>query len=224
VYDNGAWDVTRYAVDTLEHSWNGGAAWHGSPMAFSAGQVFRGEIRGDIAGTIQYRVRATDGQGNTGLSTVRQYQSNGCTGNAFAFCTAGTTSSGCTASMSWVGTPSATAGSGFVLSANGVEGQKTGLIFYGASGGQAVPWGTGSSFLCVKPPTQRLSVSTSGGSSGQCDGTIAADWNAFRALNPAALGAPFVVGDLFQAQCWFRDPPSPKSTHLSDALEFQLCP
>jgi hypothetical protein len=224
VYDNSAFDVTRFITVALEYSWNSGQAWHSSPMRFSAGQVFRGEIRGDIAGTILYRVRATDGQGNVGVSANKAFQSSGCTGNAFAYCTPGTTSSGCTATMSWLGTPSASAGNGFLLTANGVEGQKTGLVFYGASGPQAAPWGTSSSFLCVKPPTQRMLASNSGGSVGACDGTIIADWNSFRAANPAALGSPFAAGDVFEAQCWFRDPPSPKSTNLSDALEFTLCP
>ena len=39
--------------------------------------------------------------------------------------------------------------------AQGVEGQKQGLLFYGLQGGQAQPWGSGTSFLCVKSPTQR---------------------------------------------------------------------
>jgi hypothetical protein len=50
------------------------------------------------------------------------------------------------------------------------------------------------------------------------------DWNAFVANHPGALGAPFSAGQLVEAQGWFRDPPSPKATMLSDALEFALCP
>jgi hypothetical protein len=50
------------------------------------------------------------------------------------------------------------------------------------------------------------------------------DWNSYVANDPGALGAPFSVGQLVQAQAWFRDPPSPKTTMLSDALEFAVCP
>jgi hypothetical protein len=50
------------------------------------------------------------------------------------------------------------------------------------------------------------------------------DWNAFRATHASALGQPFVAGDSVWAQAWFRDPPSPKTTQLSDALAFSVCP
>ncbi|MBM3989187.1 MAG: hypothetical protein FJ294_14670 [Planctomycetes bacterium] len=141
-----------------------------------------------------------------------------------AYCTAGTTTNGCTATISASGTPSASASSGFTLSIANVEGQKQGLIFYGISGRQAVQWGVGSSFLCVKSPTQRLSTQSSGGSVSACNGSLSADWLAFLAANPTSLGVPFAAGTACQVQGWFRDPPAPKSTSLSDALEFTLVP
>ncbi len=141
-----------------------------------------------------------------------------------SYCTGGTTSNGCVASVGAAGVPSATASSGFVISASSVEGQKQGLFFYGASGRVALPWGTGTSFLCVKTPTQRLPLSNSGGTSGACDGVLSIDWLAHQAANPGGLGAPFAAGDVFQAQAWFRDPPAPKSTNLSNGLEFTLVP
>jgi hypothetical protein len=143
-----------------------------------------------------------------------------------SYCTAGVTSHGCTATISTTGTPSASAPSGFTLDVDNVEGQKQGLLFYGVSNAGYVisPWGTSSSYLCVKPPTQRTNVQFSGGTNLLCDGQFSLDWNAFRAANPFCLGSPFSAGDHVFAQAWFRDPPSPKSTMLSDAIEFSLAP
>ena len=147
-------------------------------------------------------------------------------GAATTYCTAGTTTNGCNASIAGSGTPDANAGSGFVLTVSNVEGQKQGLIFYGLNnaGFTPQPWGPSSSFLCVKPPTQRMTNLSSGDTLSQCDGTFATDWNAFIAANPAALGQPFAGSEHVFAQAWFRDPPSPKTTHLSDAIEFLVCP
>lgn len=142
-----------------------------------------------------------------------------------AYCTAGTTTNGCVPAISGSGTPSASAPSGFNINVNGVEGQKTGIIFYGVSGTQAVPWGVGSSsFLCVKSPTQRSLPQGSGGVVNTCTGSFTLDWNAYRAANPTALGQPFSAGNSVWAQGWFRDPPAPKTTNLSDGLAFTLCP
>jgi Tol biopolymer transport system component len=141
-----------------------------------------------------------------------------------AYCTAGTTSNGCLPSISGSGTPSASAPSGFTISVAAVEGQKQGLIFYGVTGRVALAWGTSSSFLCVKAPTQRTPAQNTGGTAGACNGTLSIDWNAYIAANPGALGTPFSAGARVDAQGWFRDPPSPKTTMLSDALEFDLGP
>jgi hypothetical protein len=142
----------------------------------------------------------------------------------FAFCTAGTTTHGCVPSISGTGTPSGTSGSGFTIAIASVEGQKQGLIFYGLdnTGFTPLAWGQSSSFLCLKAPLQRMPLQGSGGNVNQCDGALSIDWNAFVAANPGALGNPFGSGQTVFAQGWFRDPPSPKSTMLSDALQFTV--
>jgi len=145
-------------------------------------------------------------------------------GATLAYCTAGTTTNGCVPAISGAGTPSASAASGFTLSAANIEGQKQGLFFYSVSGPAASPWGAGSSFLCVKTPTQRMGSLASGGTLNGCDGSFAQDWNAYRATHPLAEGQPFAAGDVVWAQAWFRDPPASKTTNLSDGLEFTLCP
>jgi hypothetical protein len=146
--------------------------------------------------------------------------------NVAAYCTAGTTTHNCVPAISGVGTPSASAGSGFTIHVANVEGQKQGLLFYGIdnSGFAPLPWGTSTSFLCVKSPTQRTPVQSSGGTVNACDGSLALDWNAFMAANPSALGNPIGAGQAVYAQGWFRDPGSPKTTMLSNALQFGVGP
>jgi hypothetical protein len=141
-----------------------------------------------------------------------------------AYCTAGTTTNGCQATMSATGTASASAPSDFTITASSVEGLKQGILFYGISGPLSTAWGASTSYLCVKPPTQRTGTQNSGGTAGLCDGALALDWNAYVTANSGALGNPFTAGDTVWAQAWFRDPPSPKTTNLSNGLRFTVEP
>ncbi len=144
---------------------------------------------------------------------------------ALSYCTSSTSTNGCVATIGASGLLSVAASSGCVLDVSGVEGQKQGLIFYGTGGAVAFPWAPGSSsFFCVKSPINRIALQTSGGTSGQCDGAFASDLRAHLAANPGALGNPLTAGAKFQAQAWFRDPPAPKTTNLSNAVEVTACP
>ncbi|MBM3987389.1 MAG: hypothetical protein FJ294_05475 [Planctomycetes bacterium] len=140
-----------------------------------------------------------------------------------AYCTAGTTTNGCNATISATANPSVTAAVPCTINVANVEGQKSGLIFYSITGRQSAAWNA-SSFLCVKAPTQRTTTQNSGGTVGACDGTLTLDWNAFQAANPTALGNPWAAGSLAQAQAWFRDPPAGKSTNLSNGIEMTYVP
>ena len=147
-------------------------------------------------------------------------------GSPSSYCTAGVSASGCTATLSVTGTPSATARSGFMLAAAGVEGQKDGLFFFGSKGRQAAPWGNGSSTQCVVPPVSRAGVLLGSGSSGACDGAFAQDLNALwcpACPKPQKNPGP---GAVVQAQLWHRDPgnTSNQTTGFSDAVEFAICP
>lgn len=146
------------------------------------------------------------------------------TGATVTYCTAGTTTNGCVPAIAGVGSPSASAATPFSVNVANVEGQKSGLLFYSVSGAASFAWGAGSSFLCVKAPTQRTSSQSSGGVANQCDGSLSLDWNAFLAANPLALGAPFQSGDSVWLQGWFRDPAAPKTTNLSDGLAVVMQP
>jgi hypothetical protein len=142
------------------------------------------------------------------------------------YCTAGTSASGCQALLSAAGTPSASAASGFLLQAIGVEGSKDGAFFWGKSGKQANPWGNGTSFQCVVPPVTRGGFLAGSGTIGACDGSFVQDLNAtwcstcpHPQKNPGA-------GATVQAQLWYRDPlsSSNQTTSLSDAIEFVVGP
>jgi len=154
------------------------------------------------------------------------YTLAGGSGSGTTYCTAGTSASGCQPGLSSWGTASASAGSGFRVTAIGSEGGKSGLFFFGANGGQANPWGNGTSYQCVAPPVKRGGLLYGNGTPGACDGGFLQDLNALwcgacpkPSHNPGA-------GALVQAQLWYRDPlnTSNQTTSLSDALEFLVGP
>jgi len=143
------------------------------------------------------------------------------------YCTSSTTTNGCAPAIAASAQPSATNATAPLLTVSSVEGAKQGLFFYGLdnTGFSPLTWGPGSSsFLCVKSPTQRTFAQASGGIANTCSGAFSQDWNAFQALLPGALGQPFAAGDKVYVQAWFRDPPAPKTTNLSNAVELTVQP
>lgn len=134
-------------------------------------------------------------------------------------------SSGCVPTLTANANPSVSFASPCSLAVANVEGQKTGIVFYGVSGATNLLWcAGGNSFFCVKTPTQRTFAANSGGVAGQCNGALALDWNAYQAANPGALGNPWTLGSKAYVQSWFRDPPSCKTTFLSEAIELTYVP
>ncbi len=167
---------------------------------------------------------ATDGA--VMLANALHFSATAATCNPpVAYCTGSTTTQGCAPTLSANGTPSVAASSGFTLDCANLDGQRAGLVFYGRNGRESLSWASGStSFLCVKLPLQRTPSQSTGGTVGQCDGTISLDFLAYMAANPGAQGQPIAAGQTYNAQVWFRDPPAPKTTNLSDGIEFTLCP
>ena len=145
------------------------------------------------------------------------------------YCVAKINSLGCTPAISALGSSSASAASGFIVSAGNVRNQKAGLFFYGVTGRASTPFFGGT--LCVDPPLKRTPIGFSGGSPASvddCSGIYSIDFNAFAsgALggNPSAsLGA---LGAVIDCQVWGRDPgfAPPVNVTLSDALEFTVGP
>jgi len=80
VYDNAPYYITWYNPSWLEVQVNGGAVTQ-YPLKSVMGQLFRGEIPGNLAGTISYRAVSADEYGNTGQSVIKSYVS-GLPGNS----------------------------------------------------------------------------------------------------------------------------------------------
>jgi hypothetical protein len=142
------------------------------------------------------------------------------------YCASAVTSGGCLPLMSGIGRASASAATPFTIAVGSVDGARTGLIFYGVdnTGFAPTPWSNAVSSLCVKSPTQRTGVQSTGGAAGSCNGALTVDWNAYVSSNPNALGAPFAPLDRVYAQGWFRDPAVVGGTHLSNALDIAVSP
>ena len=121
--------------------------------------------------------------------------------------------------IGWSGTPSASAGNGFVVSADDVLGNVPGILFYGLAGATTQPFQGGT--LCVRTPLWRAPAQMSGGTPGSCSGSFAFDFNAYVAsgANPKLSAGARVNG-----QYWSRDPADPFSSNLTDAIEFTLQP
>ncbi|MBK7875906.1 MAG: VCBS repeat-containing protein [Planctomycetes bacterium] len=76
VYDNAPYYITWYNTTSLEVQVNGGPTTV-YPMKPSMGQIFRGEIPGNLVGTISYRAVSTDKYGNTGTTAFLNFNATG---------------------------------------------------------------------------------------------------------------------------------------------------
>ena len=208
--------------------WDGSswAALGGGMVGLQSGEtgVYALSVHDDGAGPALYAGGSFTSAVDSGDSFIAKW---GCERPApTTYCTAGTSASGCQALLSATGTASATASSGFTLSASTVEGQKDGLFFFGTNGQQANPWGNGTSYQCVVPPVVRTPTTSGVGTIGLCDGSFALDLE--RALVPELPQAAKNPGAaaVVQAQLWYRDPASTsnQTTSLSDAIEFVVAP
>jgi hypothetical protein len=181
----------------------------GTSLAYDGGRMFAGAWGGD--------------PGPGGLDAGEIYAFDPTIPCALRYCTAGTSASGCQATLTPIGIPSATAPDGFDVQADDIEGAKDGLFFYSTGGQVANPWGNSTSYKCVPLPSRRSSLKTGNGTAGACDGFFRFDVNkqftTVPAHNPGA-------GAVMQLQLWYRDPQntSNQSTSLSDAVEFTVQP
>jgi hypothetical protein len=133
-----------------------------------------------------------------------------------AYCTAKVNSAGCTPQIDYAGTPSLT--SGFTVTASQVLNNKNGLLFWG-SDPLAAPFQGGTK--CVAAPTVRTPIQGSGGNPppNDCSGTYSFSFD------PAYMASKGLTpGQAVHAQYWSRDPQSPSTTGLTDALWFIICP
>jgi hypothetical protein len=80
-YDNASYYTTWYNATSLEVTVDG-CSIGSFPMMSSGGQIFRGEIPGNLIGTVEYRSVATDEHGNTGFSSTESYASSDVAGGS----------------------------------------------------------------------------------------------------------------------------------------------
>ncbi len=221
VYDNCSWDVLRYNTTTLQWQLNGGA-FTNVPMIYAGGQLFRGEIPGTLVGTVGYRVTSLDEHGNTGTSATKTYLSDntGCTGTISTYCTSKVSSNGCVPAMGSSGAPSLAASGTFLATVTQVDGAQNGLMFFGTAGQNNTPFFGGT--LCVGGTLFRLNIKNSAGTSGTCTGGYS--YSLTEMLAHPSGGSLLIVGQVVNAQQWYRDPPSASTVGLSNGLQFTICP
>jgi DNA-binding beta-propeller fold protein YncE len=193
-----------------------------------AGATVFGDATAACGVAYDYRVSAVNCAGSSGYAIQLGIAGDCCTAAA-SYCTAKVNSLGCTPFIASSGQASASAPSGFVVSAAQVRNQKPGLLFYGFTGRASAPFQGG--LLCVASPRYRTPTVSSNGAAtpaNDCSGLYSIDMNAFRAglLGGAPQPGLSVAGQVVNAQWWARDPgfAPPNSTSLSNALEYVVCP
>ncbi len=217
VLDNAPDYVTGYQPTQLSYSVDG-APFQSVPMRWSGAQVFRGELPASALGNVRYRALSTDEHGNQGQSALKNLNTaGGCSGSASTYCTGKLNSQGCIPAMSFLGSPSASLSSGFLLSASNLVPGNNGIFFYSKTGPAFVPFQGG--ILCVAAPVIRTTLGNTGGAAA-CSGTLAIDFNAWIASGAdPGLGS----GSKVWIQAWLRDPVSATGTSLSDGVTFTVC-
>jgi len=151
-----------------------------------------------------------------------------CTTPPLSYCTAKTTSNGCSPTIGFIGAASATSGSGFLVNGTSFMNNKNCLLFYGVSGQASNPFQGGT--LCVKAQVRRTPGTNTLGNPppNDCSGVPSIDMNLFAVggLGGTPLAALTVPGTVVDCQWWGRDPGfvAPNNTQLSNALEYTVGP
>lgn len=138
-----------------------------------------------------------------------------------SYCSPRATASGCAPDIAWSGTPSASAGSGFVVSLAQAPASRACSLVYTLGGPASTPFLGGT--LCLATPLTRSAVQvTAGGGPAGCSATAALDFNARIA---SGLDARLAAGAVVHAQWHLRDPFNPAGSFAaSDALRLAIQP
>jgi hypothetical protein len=231
----------------LERWWPGGHGGNDEPCCWihpfpipqqitmagsSTGTFIADEIRvmPELSGGVLSRIEAVDflAKDIDSLTITGESTPPPAPPHTTIYCTAKINSLGCTPSIAGFGYPSATAGSGFIVSGTNFVNNKSCLLFYGSNGQASTPFQGGT--LCVKSPIKRTPGTNTGGNPppNDCSGWPTIDMNAFAAGALGGAPAPFlhIPGTVVDCQWWGRDPgfAAPNNTSLSNALEYTVEP
>jgi Tol biopolymer transport system component len=145
-----------------------------------------------------------------------------------AYCQGKLNSLGCQPAITWSGTPSLSAGSGFQISGQNFLNNKSGIFIYSLNGPDSRPFFGGT--LCLKPGLVRGPLVNSGGNVGvnDCSGVLNIDFNQYLAggYGPQPPPSVLVPGKVVHCQWYGRDNgfPIPNNISLSNALRFVVQP
>jgi hypothetical protein len=134
---------------------------------------------------------------------------------------------GCTPDVSWTGTPDVTqcntvGASDFVVTFGSMAENKSCSVVIGKGAPVSLAWSAESS-RCFPAPYSRTGQGDTGGTGAGCTGSISLDVeNYLQGGNP--LLTPAAAGDDYVVQTWYRDPNSSKTTQMTDAAHFTVCP
>lgn len=136
------------------------------------------------------------------------------------YCEPKTNSLGCAPRIGASGTPSASMGAPFTITAAQVLNRSSGQLVYGFAPLLTAAPATG---LCVSGSLRRLRSQDTGGTPGapDCSGTLANDFNAWIA---SGLDGALTPGTLVFAQFLYRDTGDPAGRGATDALRFVIAP
>jgi hypothetical protein len=136
------------------------------------------------------------------------------------YCVGKLNSLGCTPAISWSGSPKVNSAVPFPITASNIVNQKSGILFYSHAPTSIAFQG---GLKCVAQPSRRTPQQNSGGSASgaDCTGTYSFDFNA---RIQSAVDPSLTAGAEVFAQYWSRDPQSPSTTSLSNALRFVINP
>ncbi len=211
------------AVDLLSGLAGYRAVWDAFPLSVPVGALNVSEQQtsfttdiGSSASARYFHIRAQDRSGNWGAT--RHYGPVYANTNAVTtYCTSKLNSAGCLPLIGSIGSPSLSSGT-FAVTCTRVINQRFGHLFWGF-GSSATPFQGG--FKCVANPTRRTPSHSSGGATSGIDCSGAYSFNFSTAyMNANGLDA----GEVVYSQWWMRDPGSPSTTGLSNALSFTICP
>jgi hypothetical protein len=137
-----------------------------------------------------------------------------------SYCTSKTNSLGCTPSMVWNGTASLSSSAAFTCSCFNAINQTSGLFFYAQHAERDVVPGRHD----VRRHSSAANAAPQRGWERDRADCTACSRSDFKTYLQSGVDPTLVAGSEVFLQCWARDPASPSTTSLSNAVRFLVNP